>query len=196
MTSLRTTPQQLVEHALATSTADDCVAIVHDSTSANLRWANNTLTTNGVMTEVAVTVVSFASVDGGIATGSVSGSASTTDQVTALVQAADAAARAGSPAEDAAELVADRASSDWDTEPETTDIRRLRRVRARARRGVPRGHGRGPAALRLRQPRGHHDLPRLVARAAAAPRPAVRPLRVHRQGHLAHPQRLDRRRDP
>ncbi|MET0808399.1 MAG: methionine adenosyltransferase domain-containing protein, partial [Pseudoxanthomonas sp.] len=68
----------------------------------NLRWANNTLTTNGVMTEVAMTVVSFASVDGGVATGSVSGSASTTDQVTALVQAADAAARAGSPAEDVA----------------------------------------------------------------------------------------------
>ena len=106
-TLLRTTAQQLVEHALATSTADDCIAIVRDSTSANLRWANNTLTTNGVMTEVAVTIVSFASVGGGTATGSVSGSASTTDQVTALVQAADAAARAGSPAEDAAELVAD-----------------------------------------------------------------------------------------
>ena len=78
-TSRHTTPQQLVEHALATSTADDCIAIVRDVTSANLRWANNTLTTNGVMTEVSVTVVSFASVAGGIATGSVSGSAATTD---------------------------------------------------------------------------------------------------------------------
>ena len=106
---MTTTPgisaQQLVEHALATSTADDCVAIVRDVTSANLRWANNTLTTNGVMTEVSVTVVSFAAVPGGIATGSVSGSAATTDQVTALVRAADAAARAGSPAEDAGELI-------------------------------------------------------------------------------------------
>ena len=107
MTSQRSTPQQLVEHALATSTADDCIAIVRDVTSANLRWANNTLTTNGVMTEVSVTVISFAAVQGGVATGSVSGSASTPEQVTALVQAADAAARAGSPAEDAAELVAD-----------------------------------------------------------------------------------------
>ena len=42
-------PQSLVEHALAASISDDCVAIVRDSTSANLRWANNTLTTNGVM---------------------------------------------------------------------------------------------------------------------------------------------------
>ena len=49
MTSLRSTPQQLVEHALASSTADDCIVIVRDATSANLRWANNTLTTNGVM---------------------------------------------------------------------------------------------------------------------------------------------------
>ena len=121
-TSRHTTPQQLVEHALATSTADDCVAIVRDVTSANLRWANNTLTTNGVMTEVSVTVVSFAAVAGGIATGSVSGSASTTEQVTTLVEAADAAARAGSPAEDAAELVADGISPDWEVEPETTDI--------------------------------------------------------------------------
>ena len=120
--SLRSTAQQLVEHALATSTADDCIAIVRDITSANLRWANNTLTTNGVMTEVSVTVVSFAAVDGGIATGSVSGSAATSEQVTALVQAADAAARAGSPAEDADELIGDVTSSDWDTEPETTDI--------------------------------------------------------------------------
>ena len=50
-------PQSLVEHALAASMADDCVAIVRDSTSANLRWANNTLTTNGVMHAVHVSVV-------------------------------------------------------------------------------------------------------------------------------------------
>ena len=116
------TPQDLVEHALATSTADDCIAIVREATSANLRWANNTLTTNGVMTGVSVTVVSFAATAGGVATGSVSGSAASLDQVTTLVQGADAAARAGSPAEDAAELVADGASPDWAEEPATTDI--------------------------------------------------------------------------
>ncbi len=118
-----TTPaQQLVEHALATTTADDCIVIVEDSTSANLRWANNTLTTNGVMTAISVTAVSFAAVEGGIATGSVSGSAATPEQVTSLVRAADAAARAGSPAEDAAELIGDLTSPDWDAAPETTGI--------------------------------------------------------------------------
>ncbi len=112
-------PQSLVEHALATSTADDCIAIVRDHTSANLRWANNTLTTNGVMHGVAVTVVSFV----GTATGSVSGSATTQAQVAVLVQQADAAARAADPAEDANPLVADApASPDWDDAPEPTDI--------------------------------------------------------------------------
>ena len=116
------TAQELVEHALATSTADDCVVIVRDATSANLRWANNTLTTNGVMTGASVTVVSFAGTGQGTATGSVSGSAVTREQVAALVAAADAGARAGSPAEDAAELLANEASPDWSEVPETTDI--------------------------------------------------------------------------
>ena len=118
-----TGPQDLVEHALATSTADDCIAIVHNHTSANLRWANNTLTTNGVMHGVGVTVISFArTADGGVATGSVSGSASATAQVTALVEAADAAAKAGSAAEDVADLVTGTAAADWDDAPGETDI--------------------------------------------------------------------------
>ena len=120
------TPQALVEHALATSTADDCIAIVHNGTHANLRWANNTLTTNGVMHDVHVTVISFARLgagaDGGVATGSVSGSASTLESVAELVAAADAAARAGSAAEDEADLVIGEAEADWDDAPETTDI--------------------------------------------------------------------------
>ncbi|MEO9323935.1 TldD/PmbA family protein [Nocardioides sp. C4-1] len=116
-----TTPQSLVEQALVTSTADDCVVIVRDKTSANLRWANNTLTTNGVMHGVTVTVISFV----GGATGSVTGSATTQAQVADLVTAADAAARAASPAEDRNPLVtaADSpASPGWDDAPEPTDI--------------------------------------------------------------------------
>ncbi len=116
------TPQSLVEHALATSTADECVTIVRDSTQANLRWANNTLTTNGVMHGVDVTVISFVRHSGGVSTGSVSGSATTQAQVTALVDGADAAARAGSPAEDAQDLATGGAAADWDDAPVPTDI--------------------------------------------------------------------------
>jgi predicted Zn-dependent protease len=115
-------PQSLVEHALAVSMSDDCIVIVRDSTSANLRWANNTLTTNGVMHGVHVTVVSFVRQAGGTGTGTVSGSATTQAEVDELVRAADAAARVASAAEDAAELVGDRTTPDWDDEPATTDI--------------------------------------------------------------------------
>ncbi len=117
-----TTPQSLIDQALAATMSDDCVVIVRDTTSANLRWANNTLTTNGVMHGVHVTVVSFVRSGDGVATGSVSGSASTQAQVSDLVRAADAAARAGSPAEDAAALVRDRVSPDWDEVAVPTDI--------------------------------------------------------------------------
>lgn len=120
--SLVMTPQSLVDHGVSTSTADDCIVIVRNTTSANLRWATNTLTTNGVMHGMTVTVVSFVRTGDGVATGSVTGSASSQAQVTALVHAADAAARAGSPAEDAAELVTGDADPDWDESPDHTDI--------------------------------------------------------------------------
>jgi predicted Zn-dependent protease len=117
-----TSPQSLVEHALAASMADDCVAIVRDTTSANLRWANNTLTTNGVMHGLHVSIVSFVKQSGGVTVGSVSGSATTQAEVDELVRAADAAARAATPAEDVQELLGDRTSPDWADEPASTGI--------------------------------------------------------------------------
>ncbi len=113
------TPQHLVEKALAASRSDDTVVIVADTTSANLRWANNTLTTNGVMHDIDVTVVAF----NGARTASVSGSVATVDQVEALVAAADASAADAPPAEDVAELARDRTSNDWDDPPVPTSIR-------------------------------------------------------------------------
>ena len=122
MAPARISPQSLVEQGLAASVADDCVVVVHDATSANLRWAGNTLTTNGVAHRVQVSVVSFVRGREGTSTGTVSSSATTQAQVTELVRAADAAARAGGPAEDAAELVRDRVSPDWGDDAVPTDI--------------------------------------------------------------------------
>jgi predicted Zn-dependent protease len=119
------TAQQLVEHALATSTADDCIVIADHRTSANLRWANNTLTTNGVMRGIDVTVISFTRQGGGVCVGSVSGSAGSLEQVDDLVAAADAAARASSPAADAQDLVegpVGGTDGGWSDEPGETDI--------------------------------------------------------------------------
>ncbi len=121
-------PQHLAEHALATTTADDCVVVVRDATSANLRWAGNTLTTNGVMHAITVTVVSFARTASGTGTGSVTSTASSVEQVEALVAAADAAARTASPAEDETDLVRDRVSDDWDDPPVPTDVGVYRHV--------------------------------------------------------------------
>jgi predicted Zn-dependent protease len=112
------TPQALVEHALATSTSEDCVVIVEDSTGANLRWANNTLTTNGVAHGVDVTVIAFQ----GAGNASVSGSAASPEQVTALVEQADAAARVAEPAEDRADLAGGAVSPDWDDAPGETSV--------------------------------------------------------------------------
>jgi predicted Zn-dependent protease len=116
------TVQELVEHALAASTAHDCIVIAHHTTSANLRWANNTLTTNGAMRGIEVAVVSFVHQADGPATGSVSGSAATLDDAAALVEAADAAARTAAPASDAAELVPAADAPDWEAPPAETDV--------------------------------------------------------------------------
>ncbi len=123
---MMTRPQLLVEHALEISTSEQCVAIVHDSTSANLRWANNTLTTNGVMHEVDVTVIAFQ----GAGNASVSGTAASPEQVTALVEAADRAAAVADPAEDRAELVTADASPDWEDAPAETSIQVFERFAA------------------------------------------------------------------
>ncbi|MER7952751.1 metallopeptidase TldD-related protein [Streptomyces sp. NPDC096079] len=98
-------PYEIVERALELSRADGCVVIADEESSANLRWAGNALTTNGVTRGRTLTVV--ATVDGaqGTASGVVSRSAVTVDDLEPLVRAAEAAARAAGPAEDAQPLV-------------------------------------------------------------------------------------------
>ncbi|MFJ3906694.1 metallopeptidase TldD-related protein [Streptomyces sp. NPDC090025] len=98
-------PYELVERTLELSRADGCVVIADEESSANLRWAGNALTTNGVTRGRTLTVI--ATVDGaqGTASGVVSRSAVTADDLEPLVRAAEAAARAAGPAEDAQPLV-------------------------------------------------------------------------------------------
>ncbi|MFJ3201102.1 metallopeptidase TldD-related protein [Streptomyces sp. NPDC086989] len=101
----RTKPHEIVERALELSTADGCVVIADEESTANLRWAGNALTTNGVTRGRTLTVI--ATVDGreGTASGVVSRSAVTADDLEPLVRAAEAAARGAGPAEDARPLV-------------------------------------------------------------------------------------------
>ncbi|GGV79010.1 peptidase [Streptomyces griseoloalbus] len=105
MSARTTKPHEIVERALGLSRADGCVVIADEHSSANLRWAGNALTTNGVTRGRTLTVV--ATVDGkeGTASGVVSRSAVTVDELEPLVRAAEAAARGAGPAEDAQPLV-------------------------------------------------------------------------------------------
>ncbi|MGW3112763.1 metallopeptidase TldD-related protein [Streptomyces sp. NPDC001091] len=105
MSARTSKPYEIVEQALALSRSDGCVVIADEESSANLRWAGNALTTNGVTRGRTLTVI--ATVDGqqGTASGVVSRSAVTSAELEPLVRAAEAAARASGPAEDAQPLV-------------------------------------------------------------------------------------------
>ncbi len=121
-TSATASPQDLVEAGLAASTADHCIVLVDSSDSANLRWANNTLTTNGVMHGGEISVISVVDGGEGSAAASMSRSGSTPAAVRELVAAADAAARAAGPAEDAAPLIDGGCSTDWHDPAASTSI--------------------------------------------------------------------------
>ncbi len=113
-------PQELVEHALESSRADACSVVLRQTSAVNLRWANNTLTTNGSMTSCQVTVVSQSAGRSGTAVGVVTQPASSLREVGDLVSRADDAAREAGPAEDANEVVAGTESPDWPEPPGET----------------------------------------------------------------------------
>lgn len=117
-----TTPQELVERGLAAVGSTAAIVIVHHETTANLRWAGNTLTTNGETRDLSATVIAFDERADGTSVGSVTGSAVTVEQVSTLAEAATAAARAAAPAADAAPLVTGTVAPDWDDPPEATSI--------------------------------------------------------------------------
>lgn len=111
MSRSATKPHEIVERALELSTADGCVVIADEESTANLRWAGNALTTNGVTRGRTLTVI--ATVDGkeGTASGVMTRSAVTADDLEPLVRAAEEAARGAAPAEDAQPLVTGTAAS-------------------------------------------------------------------------------------
>ena len=51
-----------IDDALAGAPGRGTVVIVHDTTQANLRWANNALTTNGQMHARSASVIALADV--------------------------------------------------------------------------------------------------------------------------------------
>ena len=90
-------PQDTVERALALSRSDDCIVIADETSTANLRWAGNTLTTNGVARSRQLTVVAISRRAAGTSVGVVSRAGVRDDQVEDVVRAAEQAAADGSP---------------------------------------------------------------------------------------------------
>jgi predicted Zn-dependent protease len=123
MSELR--PQEAVERALAVARGET-VVIADESSTANLRWAGNTLTTNGVSATRQLTVIAIANGCAGV----LSRSGVRQDQIEDLVRAAERAAADGTPAEDAAQLAGPEHNGqfceNWDLAPAATDIGVLR----------------------------------------------------------------------
>ena len=153
--------QELVERALAVPGTDlfGRVVLVTESSEAALRWANNTMTTNGHSTALSWSVISMIKIagpDGGVAVGVVASSAQVGDpsEIEDMVRASELAARQSGPARDVAELpVPDQGGSpDWADEAGETSIavyeafaKQLAEAFDRARRGGrSRRHARRP----------------------------------------------------
>jgi predicted Zn-dependent protease len=120
-TALR--PQELAERALELSIADGCVVIAEEGSEANLRWAGNTLTTNGVTRGRTLTVIATIGGQEGMSTGVVSRSNVGLDLVESVVREAEAKAREARSAEDVAPLAeGDGSDPTWDDPPTETSI--------------------------------------------------------------------------
>lgn len=106
-------PQQLCEEALA-QLPDGGIVLVDVSYQANIRFANNTMTTNGTASRFTMTVVALHPRSSGISTGVMAGVVQSADDVQSLVAAARASALAADDASDAAELTTGaRPTTQW-----------------------------------------------------------------------------------
>ena len=117
---------ELTAAALAASKADGCIVLLTDTSEATLRWANNTMTTNGHSTTRSLSVISVVEAAAGSAVGPamgvVSGNGADLDEVRAVVAASEQAARQSGPARDAAPLVEGGADDDFDAPAAATEI--------------------------------------------------------------------------
>jgi predicted Zn-dependent protease len=125
-------PQEAVERALQAATCDDCIVIAEETSSANLRWARNSLTTNGISASRRLTVIAVIRDGAQARAGVVARAGVGREQIPDLVAEAEKAAAEGSPADDAQPLVGPAAGragfpgSAWDDPPGRTEIGVLR----------------------------------------------------------------------
>jgi predicted Zn-dependent protease len=117
-------PQQAVERALQAARCDDCVVIADETAAANLRWAANSLTTNGVSRSRQLTVIAIDRSGDAARVGVISRAGVRDEQIPDIVAEAEQAAADAEPAQDAGPLVtaAESAGHGWDDPPAATEI--------------------------------------------------------------------------
>ncbi|MEV0246959.1 TldD/PmbA family protein [Nocardia sp. NPDC050712] len=122
---------EVVELALGLSRADEAIVLVTDAHEASLRWAGNSMTTNGSSVSRTWSVVSiFRDGPNSARVGSISSTSVNAADVEAVVRASEAAARTAEPAKDAMPLLDPEALTQpaldadlpWDGSPLSTDI--------------------------------------------------------------------------
>lgn len=117
-------PQLVIERALACASVDETIVSVTDSSDATLRWAGNSMTTNGIATSRRWEVVSVVR-ESTVRVGTVSSTSVDPGDIEAVVRASEAAARAAEPADDAMPLLPPDSASDpqnWDRRTQHTSI--------------------------------------------------------------------------
>jgi predicted Zn-dependent protease len=109
----------VVESALRASSADDCVVLVEETSNVDVRFAVNTVTTNGYRRSRSVTVVSLVGAGSGVAAGLVTraGAVDAAD----LAAESERLARSAPPAPDAAPITRGAAEADFDSPAAETD---------------------------------------------------------------------------
>jgi predicted Zn-dependent protease len=111
--------QQVIDIALDAAArlgrADETIVLVGDRVATSLRWANNSMTTNGVSTSRNTTVISIVRQGDTARVGTLTSAEVDPSAIEELVAASQAAAATAPEARDAAPLVSDNtAPADWD----------------------------------------------------------------------------------
>ncbi|MEO7617794.1 MAG: metallopeptidase TldD-related protein [Candidatus Saccharibacteria bacterium] len=104
-------PQDIISTLLESSKADDCMVILYDQSSANLRWANSSLTTNG--TEASRQLIVLSVIDKAV--GMASRSFADATNLLEIVRESEQACEFQTEAEDYAELLdMPKSAANWD----------------------------------------------------------------------------------
>jgi predicted Zn-dependent protease len=112
---------ELIERITAAAKYKDCIVIVEEKSQANLRWANSTLTTNGVISERSVTVIAFVDLPDGVASGVLTRSDVSDHEIESVVALAGATASSAGKASDAVELQKNCEIGSWSSGHQSTN---------------------------------------------------------------------------